>query len=66
MVFRAERPVICRCHYLVARDSCPVHSFKTEESVMDSMREGFAFVRKREGMVSLIVLAFLMTMLRFR
>jgi len=35
------------------------------ESVIDSMREGFAFVRKREGMVSLIVLAFLMTALAF-
>lgn len=43
----------------------PFTPVKTHESVMASMREGFAFVRKREGMVSLIVLAFLMTALAF-
>lgn len=43
----------------------PFTPARTKESVMDSMREGFAFVRKREGMVSLIVLAFLMTALAF-
>ncbi len=38
---------------------------KTHESVLESMKEGFAFVLKREGMVSLIALAFFMTMLSF-
>jgi len=38
---------------------------KTQESVMESMKEGFSFVLKREGMVSLIALAFFMTMLSF-
>ena len=38
---------------------------KTQESVLDSMKEGFSFVLKREGMVSLIALAFFMTMLSF-
>jgi MFS family permease len=32
-------------------------------SMLESMRTGFDFIRRREGMVSLIVLAFLMTML---
>jgi predicted MFS family arabinose efflux permease len=38
---------------------------KTQESVLESMKEGFSFVLKREGMVSLIALAFFMTMLSF-
>ncbi len=38
---------------------------RTEESVMESMKAGFSFVLKREGMVSLIALAFFMTMLSF-
>jgi predicted MFS family arabinose efflux permease len=38
---------------------------KTQDSVMESMKEGFSFVWKREGMVSLIALAFFMTMLSF-
>jgi predicted MFS family arabinose efflux permease len=38
---------------------------KTEESVLESMKAGFSFVLKREGMVSLISLAFFMTMLSF-
>ena len=36
---------------------------KTEESVMESMKSGIAFIRGRGGMESLIVLAFLMTVL---
>jgi predicted MFS family arabinose efflux permease len=38
---------------------------KTQESVLESMKQGFSFVLKREGMVSLIALAFFMTMLSF-
>ncbi len=38
---------------------------KTGESVIESMREGIDFMRKREGMKSLIVLAFLATFLSF-
>jgi predicted MFS family arabinose efflux permease len=38
---------------------------KTQESVLESMKEGFSFVLRREGMVSLIALAFFMTMLSF-
>ncbi len=43
----------------------PFIPLKTRETVMDSMKEGIAFVRKRDGMISLIVLAFLMTALAF-
>lgn len=38
---------------------------QTRESVMTSMRGGIAFLRKREGMASLIALAFLLTALAF-
>ena len=38
---------------------------KTGESVIESMRGGIAFLLKREGMVSLVVLAFLATLLSF-
>lgn len=36
-----------------------------QESVMDSMRQGIDFMRKREGMISLITLAFFISMLSF-
>jgi predicted MFS family arabinose efflux permease len=35
----------------------------SNESVMESIRKGLAFIRQRDAMVSLIVLAFVMTML---
>ena len=36
-----------------------------ETSVMESMREGIDFIRKREGMLSLVALAFLMMFLSY-
>ena len=38
---------------------------KTEQSVIKSMREGIAFLLKREGMSSLVILAFLATLLSY-
>ncbi len=38
---------------------------KTAESVIESMREGIHFLLQREGMISLIVLAFLATLLSY-
>lgn len=38
---------------------------KTGESVIESMREGIQFIRHREGMTSLVALAFLLTLLSF-
>lgn len=38
---------------------------KTTESVTESMRQGLQFLRKREGMVSLVALAFFSTLLSF-
>jgi len=38
---------------------------KTGESVLNSMREGFQFIRKQSAMEALIVLAFSMTLLAF-
>lgn len=38
---------------------------KTEISVIQSMKEGIDFIRMREGMVSLVVLAFLLTLLSY-
>ena len=38
---------------------------KTGESVLDSMKQGFQFIRKQGTMEALIVLAFLMTLLAF-
>jgi MFS family permease len=38
---------------------------KTGESVIESMRQGIDFLRKRDGMVSLVVLAFLATFLSY-
>ncbi len=38
---------------------------KTGESVLNSMREGFQFIRSQAAMVALIVLAFSMTLLAF-
>jgi len=38
---------------------------KTTESVIESMREGIRFMRRREGMVSLVALAFLLTLLSY-
>lgn len=38
---------------------------KTGESVIDSMREGIDFLRKREGMASLVALAFFATLLSY-
>lgn len=38
---------------------------KTEGSVIESMREGIDFLRKREGMKGLVVIAFLMTLLSY-
>ncbi|MGI8961780.1 MAG: MFS transporter [Bryobacteraceae bacterium] len=38
---------------------------KTEESVIESMREGIRFLRQREGMTSLVTLAFLLTLLSY-
>jgi MFS family permease len=35
----------------------------TEESMLNSMKQGFAFIRSQSGMVPLIVLAFLLTLL---
>ncbi len=37
----------------------------SQESVMNSMRQGIDFMRKREGMVSLVTLAFFISMLSF-
>jgi predicted MFS family arabinose efflux permease len=38
---------------------------KAETSVIQSMKEGIHFIRKREGMASLVVLAFLLTLFSF-
>ncbi len=38
---------------------------KTEQSVIKSMREGIDFLLKREGMISLVILAFLATLLSY-
>jgi predicted MFS family arabinose efflux permease len=38
---------------------------KSETSVIQSMKEGIDFIRVREGMVSLVVLAFLLTLLSY-
>ena len=38
---------------------------KTEQSVISSMREGIDYLLKREGMISLVVLAFLATLLSY-
>jgi predicted MFS family arabinose efflux permease len=38
---------------------------KTEDSVIESMREGIRFIRRREGMISLVALAFLLTLLSY-
>jgi predicted MFS family arabinose efflux permease len=38
---------------------------KTEQSVVKSMREGIDFLLKREGMISLVLLAFLATLLSY-
>ena len=38
---------------------------KTEQSVIRSMREGIEFLLKREGMISLVILAFLATLLSY-
>ncbi len=38
---------------------------KSSESILDSMKEGFRFIKQREGMLQLIVLGFCMTMLGF-
>ncbi len=38
---------------------------KTGESVLESMREGIDFLRKREGMASLVALAFFATLLSY-
>lgn len=38
---------------------------RTETSVIHSMKEGIDFIRAREGMVSLVVLAFLLTLLSY-
>jgi predicted MFS family arabinose efflux permease len=38
---------------------------KSEHSVIQSMKEGIDFIRGREGMVSLVVLAFLLTLLSY-
>ena len=38
---------------------------KTGESVLQSMKQGFAFIRTKEAMASLIVLAFSMTLLAY-
>lgn len=46
--------------YIVKTRFTPASS---KETVMESMRQGIGFIRQRESMVSLIVLAFAMTML---
>jgi predicted MFS family arabinose efflux permease len=46
--------------YMVKARFTPASS---KETVMESMRQGIGFIRQRESMVSLIVLAFAMTML---
>ena len=38
---------------------------KSSERIMSSRKEGFSFIRKREGLEPLVVLAFLMTLLGF-
>ena len=38
---------------------------KSSEHIWTSMKEGFQFIRQREGMEPLVVLAFLMTLLGF-
>jgi predicted MFS family arabinose efflux permease len=38
---------------------------KSDTSVIQSMKEGIDFIREREGMVSLVVLAFLLTLLSY-
>ncbi|MGC2661551.1 MAG: MFS transporter [Bryobacteraceae bacterium] len=48
--------------YMVKVKFVPAHG---DASVMESMREGIDFIRKREGMVSLVALAFLMMFLSY-
>ncbi len=38
---------------------------KSEESVIESMKEGFRFIRQSHGMASLVALAFLLTLLSY-
>ncbi|HEX4228617.1 MAG TPA: MFS transporter [Bryobacteraceae bacterium] len=48
--------------YMIKVKFVPVHA---DASVMESMREGIDFIRKREGMMSLVALAFLMMFLSY-
>jgi predicted MFS family arabinose efflux permease len=38
---------------------------KTQQSVIESMQQGIEFIRRREGMTSLVILAFLLTLLSY-
>ena len=48
--------------YMINVKFVPAHG---EASVMESMREGIDFIRRKEGMVSLVALAFLMMFLSY-
>lgn len=48
--------------YMINVNFVPSHA---DVSVMESMREGIDFIRKKEGMVSLVALAFLMMFLSY-
>jgi predicted MFS family arabinose efflux permease len=48
--------------YMISVKFVPMHA---DASVMESMREGIDFIRKREGMLSLVALAFLMMFLSY-
>jgi predicted MFS family arabinose efflux permease len=48
--------------YMINVKFVPVHA---DASVMESMREGIDFIRKKEGMLSLVALAFLMMFLSY-
>ena len=52
LVFHVERDLVSGCHSFPVDDSADFVPEKTGESVMESMREGIDFLRKREGMGS--------------
>jgi hypothetical protein len=65
VVFCPEWTLLSRRCRLVDADSGAVHSPEVKGTILKSMKEGLAFIRQREGLSALVILAFITTLLGF-
>ena len=65
LVLLPQRDFLHRRDHFAVHDPREIRSVQNQRNDLTSMKEGIQFIRQREGMSALVVLAFLMTLLGF-